>query len=113
MNIFPAIRRYYMYQGYVDMRKSFYGLGGLVRNEMNKGLQSGDGFIFINKRRNMIKILVWDGNGYVIYYKRLAAGSFEWPENKEISATQLMMIIEGIELNSVRMRKRFIDQKRA
>lgn len=38
MNIFPAIRRYYMYQGYVDMRKSFYGLGGLVRNEMNKGL---------------------------------------------------------------------------
>lgn len=113
MNIFPSIRRYYLYQGYADMRKSFNGLGGLVNMEMEKTLQSGDGFIFINKRRNMVKVLVWDRNGYVIYYKRLASGSFEVPENLEISATQLLMILEGIELNSIRLRKRFSDQKRA
>ncbi|MBK8505479.1 MAG: IS66 family insertion sequence element accessory protein TnpB [Saprospiraceae bacterium] len=54
------------------------GLGGVVNNEMGKDLLSGDGFIFLNKRRTLIKVLVWDRTGYVIYYKSwlLALWSF-------------------------------------
>ncbi|MBK8506717.1 MAG: IS66 family insertion sequence element accessory protein TnpB [Saprospiraceae bacterium] len=74
----PGVRTYYLYRKPTDMRKSFNGLGGVVNNEMGKDLLSGDGFIFLNKRRTLIKVLVWDRTGYVIYYKSwlLALWSF-------------------------------------
>ncbi|MBK8506057.1 MAG: IS66 family insertion sequence element accessory protein TnpB [Saprospiraceae bacterium] len=52
------------------------GLGGVVNNEMGKDLLSGDGFIFLNKRRTLIKVLVWDRTGYVIYYKKVGFWHF-------------------------------------
>ncbi len=95
------------------MRKGFDGLSGLVRNELGMDPLSGDVFIFINRRRTHMKLLVWEANGFVVYYKRLEKGRFEYPENKgprlslSISWRQLMLIIQGIELRSVRQRKRF------
>ncbi|HLF64445.1 MAG TPA: IS66 family insertion sequence element accessory protein TnpB [Saprospiraceae bacterium] len=108
-------RRYFLYAGITDIRKSFDGLSGLVVNEMKGGLLSGDVFIFLNRRRNMIKLLVWDRSGFVIYYKRLEKGTFEIPTSDdntvEIEWTQLVMILEGIKLKSIRKRLRYTERK--
>ncbi len=109
---FPQVKRYFLYSEPTDMRKSFSGLSGLVNNEMEGTLSSGDGFVFINKRRTMMKILVWDRTGFVIYYKRLSAGTFEVPEageNKtiQLAGSSLLLMLEGVSLQSVRWRKRY------
>ncbi len=106
-------QRYYLFRGAVDMRKSFDGLSGLVSDTLMKNIFSGDVFIFINKPRNRMKLLVWDRSGFVIYYKRLEEGTFEIPSAKnsqagiEIRWEELVLILEGIALDSVRRKKRF------
>lgn len=96
------------------MRKSFDGLQGIVTNEMNRRCLSGEVFIFMNRRRDQVKLLVWDDGGFVIYYKRLEQGRFELPvveegqRGRQLSWSDLMLIIEGVSLRSVRWRKRFI-----
>jgi transposase len=108
-----SAQRYFLFRGHTDMRKSFDGLCGLVTDSMNLSSLSGDVFIFINKSRNRMKLLVWDRSGYVIYYKRLEQGTFEIPVAKEnekgleLRWEKLMLILEGISLDSVRQRKRF------
>ena len=108
---FSSSQRFFLYRGATDMRKSFDGLCGLVANELQKPLTTGDVFMFINKPRNSIKLLVWDRNGFVIYYKRLEAGTFEVPATDEKSMTikweELVMMLEGIALKSVKRRKRY------
>jgi len=63
--------QYYLYESSTDMRKGFDGLSGLVRNELDKNPLSGDVYIFINRGRNRMKLLVWEEGGFVLYYKRL------------------------------------------
>ena len=110
---FSSSQRFFFYRNATDMRKSFDGLSGLVKNELDKPLTSGDVFIFINKPRNSIKLLVWDRSGFVIYYKRLEAGTFEMPaatdDAKSISIRwdELVMMLEGIALQSVKRRNRY------
>lgn len=109
--------RYFYYNGYADMRKGAYSLSGLVRNEMNQDVLSGDVFIFISKRGNKIKLLQWDTDGFALYEKRLERGSFERPKENttghpiaigfSISAQQLQYILQGIVLKSIRYKKRF------
>jgi hypothetical protein len=95
------------------MRKGFDGLSGVVRNDLGMDPLSGDVYIFLNRRRTHMKLLVWEDSGFLVYYKRLERGRFEYPNLDEsggsivISWRQLMLIIEGIELKSVRQRKRF------
>ncbi len=113
---FNSLQRFFLYRGATDMRKSFDGLCGLVTNELQKPLTTGDVFMFINKPRNSIKLLVWDRSSFVIYYKRLEAGTFEIPEGNEKSMTikweELVMMLEGIALKSMKRRKRYsIPQK--
>jgi transposase len=105
-------RRYFLYQPRTDMRKSFDGLSGLVKQQMALNLLGGDIFIFINKRRNQIKLLSWDNDGLCIYHKRLEKGTFEIPlsgnlASVTLSSQQLRFILEGIQLKSVRHRPRF------
>jgi transposase len=114
MNIsLSKTQRYFMHCKNTDMRKGFNGLCGLVRNEFLQNPLSGDVFIFINRPRNRIKLLHWQGDGFVIYYKRLEKGTYEMPEIKstsvsiELDMQQLMLILEGISLLSVRKRKRY------
>ncbi len=114
MNIsLSKAHRYFMHCKSTDMRKGFNGLCGLVRNEFLQNPLSGDVFIFINRPRNRIKLLHWQGDGFAIYYKRLEKGTYEVPEIKtdtagmELDMQQLLLILEGISLLSVKKRKRY------
>lgn len=108
-----ATTRYYFYGKTVDMRKGCYGLCGLVTNDMEKNILSGDVFVLMNRRHNQIKLLQWDKDGFAIYEKRLEKGTFEQPDNVHqnndilLSHLQLQLILQGIVLQSVRKRKRF------
>lgn len=106
--------RYYLYKHPTDMRKSFDGLSGLVRQQMQANVLSGDVFIFINKRRNQLKLLKWDSDGFVVYHKRLERGTFELPDTAgdkpsiSIGTLQLQLILSGIELRSIKRRTRYV-----
>ena len=101
------------------MRKGFDGLCGLVRNELDQNPLSGDVYIFINRRRNQIKLLSWESGGLAIYSKRLEQGTYELPDvknptdNLEINSASLGFILEGIQLNSIQKRKSFSLRKSA
>ncbi len=93
------------------MRKSFDGLSGLVRSGLKRDPLSGDVFIFLNRRRTHIKLLVWDRSGFVLYYKRLEKGTFELPVtedgNHQFNWQHLVLMLEGVSIKSVRYRKRY------
>ena len=111
--------RDFLYRSATDMRKGFDGLSGVVRNDLGMDPLSEDVFIFLNRLCTHMKLLVWEDSGFVVYYKRLERGRFESPSldgsdrSMVISWRQLMLIIEGIELESVRQRKRFSLVKKA
>jgi transposase len=96
-----------------DMRKSFDGLCGLVTGALGQDPMNGAMYIFLNRFRNRMKLLVWDRTGFWIFYKRLEKGTFQLPKHEQdqfsvsISYEHLMMILEGIDLNSIRQRPRF------
>jgi transposase len=96
-----------------DMRKSFDGLVGLVTTTLRKDPLRDGIFAFVNKRRDRMKILLWDRHGFWLLYKRLEAGRFQvpppdaGPRGLRLSYEQLVMIIEGIDLRSVRRRRRY------
>jgi len=104
--------RFFLYSEPTDMRKSFDGLCGIVSNELAADVLSGDVYIFINKKRDRIKMLIWDRNGFWILYKRLEKGSFQRLISKDskgiyISYETLIMLLEGIDLNGIKRRKRY------
>ena len=107
MIAFSSAQRYYYYREATDMRKSFDGLSGLIRTGLNRDPLSGEVFVFINRRRTHIKLLVWDRNGFVLFYKRLERGTFEIPESGQLSWHQLILMLEGISLKTVRYRRRY------
>ena len=106
----PAI---YLYSGTTDMRKSFDGLSGIILGTFGGDPADGSLFLFVNKRRDRIKALWWDGDGYVLWYKRLEEGTFETvpspagDERERIDPTQLAMILGGVRLATARRRKRY------
>lgn len=91
------------------MRKGFDGLSGLVREGLIRDPLSGDVFIFFNRRRTQVKLLVWEKDGFSIYHKRLECGTYELPDKVscQLRSDELMLILQGISLKSVRRRKRF------
>jgi transposase len=107
--------RFYLYQDSCDMRKGFNGLSGLVRNETDADPLSGDVFVFINRSRTTMKLLVFEGDGYLLYHKRLAAGSFQKQTDKLSSCdatalidyNQLHFLLRGVDLRHIKHRKRF------
>ena len=109
--------RFYLYKEATDMRKSFDGLCGLVEQGMKSDPLSGDVYIFINRRRDRMKLLVWEGSGFWIYYKRLESGAFQLPPSfgegscLALAYPELMLILEGIDLGSIRRRRRYFPQK--
>ncbi len=108
---FSSRQRYFLYRGVTDMRKGFNGLSGLVRQHLDHELLSGDVFIFLNRRGDRIKLLVWDRTGFVVWYKVLERGTFELPAGEsdrlEMSWTDIQLLLEGIEIKSVKRRKRY------
>jgi transposase len=105
-------QRYFLYRHAADMRKSFYTLASMVQQEMQGDPLSGDIFIFLSRRRNQIKLLRWEKDGYAIYCKRLEAGTYELPLQQDksscvISRQQLLLILEGISLKQIKYHKRY------
>lgn len=107
---------YYVYNNAADMRKGFDSLCGLVNTCMHCNALSGAVFIFFNKKRNQVKLLHWEGDGFALYYKRLEKGTYELPLKADdqysiqISSQQLQLILQGICLKHVRHRKRYQHQ---
>jgi len=103
---------YYLYCGHADMRKSFDGLSGIVRDQMSLDALSGAVFIFMNRRRTQAKLLLWEGDGFSLYYKRLERGTFELPASAAqsacvgIDARQLQFILQGVSLKKISYRPR-------
>lgn len=104
-------QKFYLYEKPTDMRKGFNGLSGLVRTGMQRNPLSGEIFIFVNKKRNLMKLLHWQAGGFVLYYKRLEKGTFKIPKSTQktipISYTELAMIIAGISIKTIHKNKRF------
>lgn len=107
------VREYFLYSGFVDMRKGIDSLAGIVYNELDKSPLRGDLFIFINKRRKQIKMLHWQSDGFAVFYKRLEKGTYEFPTGEinsrsfSISAEKLLFILQGVKLKSVKKRTRY------
>jgi len=92
--------RIYLYRRPCDMRKSFDGLSGIVRSEMDQDPLSGSLFVFVNRRRTMVKLLYWDRDGLAVWFKRLERGCFTLPnaytQDSLIERRHLNMLLEGI-----------------
>ena len=103
----------YLYTRPADMRKGFVGLRGLIESASDLNVTDGGLFVFVNRRRDRMKVLHFDGDGLICWYKQLEAGRFQLPASKPgadhagIDATQLRLILDGIDLSSARRRKRF------
>jgi transposase len=112
MILLPSAVRIFLCTRPTDLRKSFDGLSGLVEECFRQDLLTGHLFLFLNRRRDRIKILYFDRDGLAIWYKRLEAGSFQLPQASpadgvELQPAQLAMLLSGIDLRTARQRKRF------
>ena len=107
----PAQTRVLLCSAAVDMRKSFDGLIGVVRNYLNGDPLKGDYFVFQNRNHNRLKILYWDGDGFVIWYKGLEQGTFRFPKSDdvklEVTRKELAMILEGLDSAKMVQRRRY------
>ena len=115
----PAAVRVFLCTRPTDMRKGFDGLQGMVREFLGQDPLSGHLFLFLNRRRDRIKLLWWDRDGLVIWYKRLEAGTFQQLDPStsagrssgetgiELSPTDLALLLTGVDLASARRRKRY------
>lgn len=97
----------------VDLRRGFDGLARATRQIILKDPTSGHLFVFINRRANLVKILMWDRTGYLLLHKRLSRGSFFLPKRPEpgkehiqLDGPQLMLMLEGLELRGAKQRRR-------
>lgn len=109
----PASTKIFVCTQIVDMRMSFDGLAGLVETHFGLNPLCGHLFVFFSRRRNRMKILAWDVDGFVLYYKRLEQGTFTWVADmellpgSEILACDFSLVLAGINPSEVRHRKRY------
>lgn len=105
--------RYFLYRKPTDMRFGINSLAGLVRNELHFDPMNGDVFVFLGKRKNQVRLLQWDNDGFAMYIKKLEKGTFEWPKGDGILITshQLTLLLQGVMLESVRLRSRWTSLK--
>jgi|SRR3989339_1402865 len=107
---FPSAVKIYLCSEPSDMRRSFDGLAMMVRNIIRQDPLSGHIFVFSNRRTDRLKLLYWDRDGFAIWYKRLEKGIFGLPKTDNsnlIDHRQLSMMLEGIDIQTARLKKRF------
>ncbi len=110
-----STQKFHLYTSPTDMRKSFDGLSGLIESLLDNPSISSGVFVFINRRRDKIKLLHWVGSGFMLYYKRLEEGTFELPIYEvpdgiiSLSYTQMVMLIDGISIVNIKKRKRYLS----
>lgn len=110
----PASVRIFVAAEPVDLRRGFDGLAAAAREVIRQDPLSGHLFVFVNRRRNRMKLLVWDRTGYLLLYKRLERGTFRvlrepvlGQRHVEMDAGELAMLLEGIDLRGARHRERW------
>lgn len=111
----PNTVRIYVAAEPVDLRRGFDGLAAATRQIIREDPLSGALFVFLNRRANRLKILLWEPSGYLLIYKRLERGCFRLPRQPgpglrhvAMEATDLALMMEGIDLREARRRKRWI-----
>jgi transposase len=109
----PASVRVYLCLSPTDMRRSFDGLHALVRDHLQLDAFAGHLYIFSNRRKDRLKVLYWDLDGFAVWAKRLGAGSFAIPTGEpgstqiEITTEELGALLSGIDMEQVTRRKRY------
>lgn len=111
---FPAQVAIFACTSPVDFRKQHDGLVAIVRNELESDPLDGSVFVFFNRRRDRIKLLIWDRNGFWLFYKRLERGTFEGlrlrdAQRLSLTRAELSMLLDGIELSKGKKRSHFTD----
>lgn len=116
---FPVSVRIFVYSGVTDMRRSFDRLAQMVEEHLGQNPESGHLYLFFNRRRDCVKVLLWEGDGFAIWYKRLELGTFAMPQpgpqradgtpsgGVEIRASDLNLILGGVDPAHVERRRRF------
>lgn len=103
----PAI---YLYREPVDFRKSYRGLAAIVEQELGHNPFEGALYAFSNRQRNKIKLLFWEDNGFVLYYKALAEEKFRWPHPEDevlsLSSEQINWLLDGYDISLMRGHKK-------
>lgn len=113
MLMLPPTVKVYLSLRPLDLRKSFDGLSAATREVIRQDPTSGHLFVFLNRRRDRVKILAWDRNGFCLLYKRLEVGTFSLPSldaatgSVEMEVSELAMMLDGVELKSVHRRPRW------
>ncbi len=108
--LFSDLYNYYLYAGWADMRKSFDGLSGIVVNGLGREINEKDVFIFLNKERTHIKVLVYEADGFTLFYRRLHKGRFTLPADTavngsiQLSAIDLISLLQGLHLHTLKNR---------
>ena len=115
----PSVMKIYLHAAPVNLHYTFDRLAGIVRDEMGRDPLSGHLFVFRNRRGDRVKLLLWDDDGWVIYYKRLEKGVFKFPaatsgaQSVQVSVSDLSLLLWGIEPSSVKRQTRFsLDEHR-
>lgn len=107
----PPTVKVYLANEASDLRKNFDGLAVTAREVTKKDPMSGHLFVFLNRRGDRVKILLWDRNGWMLLYKRLERGVFKRPREAqgvvELEAAELGLMLEGIDLAGVKRRPRW------
>jgi len=110
----PSSVRIYVASDATDLRRGFDGLSALTRSVIGVEPMSGHLFVFLNRRRNRIKILVWDRTGFLLLYKKLERGTFRIASSPgagkrhvEVDAGELTLMLEGLDLRNARRQKRW------
>jgi transposase len=105
------LQRVFLAVGNTDMRKSINGLSIMVEQVMDQNPFTGDLFVFCNRRRNMVKILYWDHNGFCVWHKRLEEHRFTWPRTREevitIGPKELEWLLAGLDYTRAHKQLRY------
>ena len=108
-------RAVYLHRDAIDFRKSINGLAALVEHELQRDVFADAVFVFANRRRDRIKMLGWDSNGFWLLYKRLESKRFIWPREEqgviELSVQQLHWLLKGIDIRALRGHRRVSYQQ--
>ncbi len=105
-----GIPEVYLHRVPVDMRRQIDGLAAIVQGVLGHSPMSGALFVFINKRRDKLKILAWEKNGFIVWYKRLEAEKFKWPVREPgtvvtFTGEQLNWLLDGYDVSAMKPHK--------
>ena len=109
LNDFTGAEKVYIACGYTDLRCGIDGLAGIVQQQFRLDPFTNTLFLFCGRRRDRIKALYWEGNGFVLLYKRLESGTFQWPrseaEARELTPQQYRWLMEGLQIDQPKAHK--------